>query len=78
MSRTVAVIGEDYGGSTVARAPDAEAGVILIDPQDAFVNSTGSPRAVRHARRRHAAKLDEPFPPPAPNGAGPAPEAYAR
>jgi apoptosis-inducing factor 2 len=46
MSRTVAVIGGGYGGSAVAKALDAEAEVVLIDPRDAFVNSAGSLRAL--------------------------------
>jgi NADH dehydrogenase FAD-containing subunit len=33
MSRTVAVIGGGYGGSTVAKALDSEADVVLIDPR---------------------------------------------
>ncbi len=46
MSRTVAVIGGGYGGSAVAKALDAEADVVLIDPRDAFVNAAGSLRAL--------------------------------
>jgi NADH dehydrogenase FAD-containing subunit len=46
MSRTVVVIGGGYGGSAVAKALDAEADVVLIDPRDAFVNSAGSLRAL--------------------------------
>ncbi|GAA2409233.1 NAD(P)/FAD-dependent oxidoreductase [Nonomuraea africana] len=46
MSRTVAVIGGGYGGSALAKALDAEADVILIDPRDAFINSAGSLRAL--------------------------------
>ncbi|GAA4054223.1 NAD(P)/FAD-dependent oxidoreductase [Actinomadura miaoliensis] len=46
MSRTVAVIGGGYGGSAVAKALDAEADVVLIDPRDAFVNAAGALRAL--------------------------------
>ncbi|WP_418955418.1 NAD(P)/FAD-dependent oxidoreductase [Streptomyces tritici] len=46
MSRTVAVIGGGYGGSSVAKALDTEAEVVLIDPRDAFVNAAGSLRAL--------------------------------
>jgi apoptosis-inducing factor 2 len=46
MSRTVVVIGGGYGGSTVAKALDAEADVVLVDPRDAFVHSAGSLRAL--------------------------------
>ncbi|MFB4270892.1 NAD(P)/FAD-dependent oxidoreductase [Nonomuraea sp. GTA35] len=46
MSRTVVVIGGGYGGSAVAKALDAEADVVLIDPRDAFINSAGSLRAL--------------------------------
>jgi NADH dehydrogenase FAD-containing subunit len=45
-SRTVAVVGGGYGGSAVAKALDAEADVVLIDPRDAFVNAAGSLRAL--------------------------------
>src|SRR5689334_19091676 len=46
MSRTVAVIGGGYGGSAVAKALDADADVVLIDPREAFVNAAGSLRSV--------------------------------
>jgi NADH dehydrogenase FAD-containing subunit len=46
MSRVVAVIGGGYGGAAVAKALDAEADVVLIEPRDAFVNSAGSLRAL--------------------------------
>jgi NADH dehydrogenase FAD-containing subunit len=46
MSRTVVVIGGGYGGSAVAKALDAEADVVLVDPRDAFVHSAGSLRAL--------------------------------
>ncbi|MFI0371837.1 NAD(P)/FAD-dependent oxidoreductase [Actinomadura sp. 1N219] len=46
MSRTVAVIGGGYGGAAVAKALDAEADVVLIEPRDAFVNAAGSLRAL--------------------------------
>ncbi|MFC5661982.1 NAD(P)/FAD-dependent oxidoreductase [Kitasatospora misakiensis] len=46
MSRTVVVVGGGYGGAAVAKALDAEADVVLIDPRDAFVNSAGSLRAL--------------------------------
>ncbi|MEU0572164.1 FAD-dependent oxidoreductase [Nonomuraea sp. NPDC005983] len=46
MSRTVVVIGGGYGGSAVAKALDADADVVLIDPRDAFINSAGSLRAL--------------------------------
>ncbi|WP_182898098.1 NAD(P)/FAD-dependent oxidoreductase [Microbispora sp. H10830] len=46
MSRTVVVVGGGYGGSALAKALDAEADVVLIDPRDAFVNTAGSLRAL--------------------------------
>ncbi|TYB44847.1 NAD(P)/FAD-dependent oxidoreductase [Actinomadura chibensis] len=46
MSRTVAVIGGGYGGASVAKALDAEADVVLIEPRDAFVNAAGTLRAL--------------------------------
>jgi NADH dehydrogenase FAD-containing subunit len=46
MSRTVVVIGGGYGGSAIAKALDAEADVVLVDPRDAFVHSAGSLRAL--------------------------------
>lgn len=46
MSRTVVVIGGGYGGAAVAKALEAEADVVLIDPRDAFVNAAGSLRAL--------------------------------
>lgn len=46
MSRTVVVIGGGYGGSAVAKALDATADVVLVDPRDAFVNSAGSLRGL--------------------------------
>ncbi|TDD79101.1 FAD-dependent oxidoreductase [Actinomadura darangshiensis] len=46
MARTVAVIGGGYGGAAVAKALDAEADVVLIDPRDAFVNASGALRAL--------------------------------
>ncbi|NRQ37336.1 FAD-dependent oxidoreductase [Nonomuraea sp. NN258] len=46
MGATVVVVGGGYGGSTVAKALDAEADVVLIDPREAFVNTAGSLRAL--------------------------------
>ncbi|MEU5779696.1 NAD(P)/FAD-dependent oxidoreductase [Micromonospora lupini] len=46
MSRTVVVVGGGYGGTAVAKALEAEADVVLIDPRDAFVNVAGSLRAL--------------------------------
>ncbi|MET8039502.1 FAD-dependent oxidoreductase [Micromonospora sp. NPDC005215] len=46
MSRTVAIVGGGYGGTAVAKALEAEADVVLIDPRDAFVNVAGSLRAL--------------------------------
>ncbi|MEV0096867.1 FAD-dependent oxidoreductase [Streptomyces sp. NPDC050738] len=46
MTRTVAVIGGGYGGAAVAKALEAEADVVLIDPRDAFVNAAASLRAL--------------------------------
>jgi NADH dehydrogenase FAD-containing subunit len=46
MNRTVVVVGGGYGGSAVAKALDAEADVVLVDPRDAFVHSAGSLRAL--------------------------------
>jgi NADH dehydrogenase FAD-containing subunit len=46
MRNTVAVIGGGYGGSAVAKVLDLEADVVLIDPQDAFINSAATLRAL--------------------------------
>ncbi|WP_374215975.1 NAD(P)/FAD-dependent oxidoreductase [Frankia sp. AiPs1] len=46
MGRTVVVVGGGYGGAAVAKALEAEADVVLIDPRDAFVNAAGSLRAL--------------------------------
>jgi len=46
MTRTVAIIGGGYGGAAAAKALDAEADVVLIEPRDAFVNAAGSLRAL--------------------------------
>jgi NADH dehydrogenase FAD-containing subunit len=46
MGRTVAVIGGGYGGAAVAKALDADADVVLIEPKDAFVHAAGSLRAL--------------------------------
>ncbi|GAA4553103.1 NAD(P)/FAD-dependent oxidoreductase [Amycolatopsis samaneae] len=46
MSRTVVVIGGGYGGSAVAKALDADADVVLVEPRDAFVNAAASLRAL--------------------------------
>src|SRR4051794_40013945 len=46
MSRTVAVVGGDYGGAAVAKALDAETDVVLVEPRDAFVQAAGSLRAL--------------------------------
>ncbi|MFD0900262.1 FAD-dependent oxidoreductase [Actinomadura sediminis] len=46
MSRTVAVVGGGYGGAAVAKALDADADVVLIEPRDAFVHAAGSLRAL--------------------------------
>jgi len=46
MSHTVAVVGGGYGGAAVAKALEAEADVVLIDPRDAFVNASASLRAL--------------------------------
>ncbi|MEU3609737.1 FAD-dependent oxidoreductase [Streptomyces sp. NPDC035033] len=50
MNAIVTVIGGGYGGSTLAKAleADAEAGVevVLVDPKDAFVHAAGSLRAL--------------------------------
>ncbi|PSL48658.1 NADH dehydrogenase FAD-containing subunit [Saccharothrix carnea] len=59
MSRTVAIIGGGYGGAAVAKALEAEADVVLIDPRDAFVNAAGSLRAV--TRPEWAANVFFPF-----------------
>ncbi|MFJ8083586.1 NAD(P)/FAD-dependent oxidoreductase [Streptomyces sp. NPDC096205] len=44
--RTVVVIGGGYGGATAAKALDAEADVVLIEPKDAFEHAAGSLRAL--------------------------------
>ncbi|MGW4380011.1 NAD(P)/FAD-dependent oxidoreductase [Kitasatospora sp. NPDC004531] len=59
MSRTVVVIGGGYGGASVARALQAEAEVVLVDPRDAFVNVAGSLRAL--ARPDWAGNLFFPY-----------------
>ncbi|KQC37773.1 NAD(P)/FAD-dependent oxidoreductase [Frankia sp. ACN1ag] len=46
MGRTVVIVGGGYGGAAVAKALEAEADVVLIDPRDAFVNAAGSLRAL--------------------------------
>ncbi|MFI0937916.1 FAD-dependent oxidoreductase [Streptomyces sp. NPDC021020] len=48
MSSTVVVVGGGYGGSSVAKALDAEDGVdvVLVEPKDAFVHAAGSLRAL--------------------------------
>ncbi|MEO6085239.1 MAG: FAD-dependent oxidoreductase [Umezawaea sp.] len=46
MSRTVVVVSGGYGGASVAKALEAEADVVLVDPRDAFVNAAGSLRSV--------------------------------
>ncbi|WP_188190355.1 NAD(P)/FAD-dependent oxidoreductase [Nonomuraea sp. SYSU D8015] len=46
MSSTVAIIGGGYGGSALAKALDADAHVILIDPREAFINSAASLRTL--------------------------------
>ncbi|WP_143220782.1 NAD(P)/FAD-dependent oxidoreductase [Actinomadura sp. CNU-125] len=46
MGRTVAVVGGGYGGSAVAKALDADADVVLIEPRDAFVHAAGALRAL--------------------------------
>jgi NADH dehydrogenase FAD-containing subunit len=46
MSSTVVVVGGGYGGAAVAKALDAVADVVLVDPRDAFVNAAASLRAV--------------------------------
>jgi NADH dehydrogenase FAD-containing subunit len=44
--RTVVVIGGGYGGATAAKALDADADVVLIEPKDAFEHAAGSLRAL--------------------------------
>ncbi|MER5318218.1 hypothetical protein [Streptosporangium roseum] len=79
MSRTVGAVGGGYGGSAAAEALDPEAGVVLIDPRDAFADSAGSLRALATTLDEGTpARLDEPLPPPAPDGTEPAPDAHAR
>jgi NADH dehydrogenase FAD-containing subunit len=46
LTRTVVVVGGGYGGSLVAKALDPVADVVLVDPRDAFVNASGSLRAL--------------------------------
>jgi apoptosis-inducing factor 2 len=45
MSRVV-VVGGGYGGAAVAKALDADADVVLVEPKDAFVHAAGSLRAL--------------------------------
>lgn len=58
MSRVV-VVGGGYGGWALAKALDAEAEIVLIDPRDAFVNAAGSLRAL--TRPDWAATMFFPF-----------------
>lgn len=44
--QTVVVIGGGYGGAAVAKALDAVADVVLVEPKDAFVHAAGSLRAL--------------------------------
>ncbi|NUU25691.1 MAG: FAD-dependent oxidoreductase [Streptomycetaceae bacterium] len=44
--RTVVVVGGGYGGAAVAKALDADADVVLIEPKDAFVHAAGALRAL--------------------------------
>ncbi|QFG23328.1 NAD(P)/FAD-dependent oxidoreductase [Actinomadura sp. WMMB 499] len=46
MERTVAVVGGGYGGAAAAKALDADADVVLIEPRDAFVQAAGALRAL--------------------------------
>ncbi|RFU38357.1 FAD-dependent oxidoreductase [Actinomadura logoneensis] len=46
MDETVVVVGGGYGGAAVAKALDAHADVVLVEPRDAFVHSAGSLRAL--------------------------------
>ncbi|WP_435283506.1 hypothetical protein [Streptomyces koelreuteriae] len=46
MSPTVAIIGGGYGGSAVAKALDAVADVVLVEPKEAFFHTIGALRAV--------------------------------
>lgn len=55
MSRTVVVVGGGYGGAAVAKALDADADVVLVDPRDAFVNAAGSLRALTQPDWAHNA-----------------------
>ncbi len=59
MSRTVVVIGGGYGGSAVAKALDATADVVLVDPRDAFVHAAGALRAL--ARPEWAGNIFFPY-----------------
>ena len=43
---TVVVIGGGYGGVNVAKALDADAEVVLVEPKDAFVHNIGALRAL--------------------------------
>lgn len=42
----IVIVGGGYGGNMVAKALDAEADVVLIDPREAFVNASASLRAL--------------------------------
>ncbi|MEV0175782.1 FAD-dependent oxidoreductase [Streptomyces sp. NPDC050803] len=44
--RTVVIVGGGYGGSAAAKALDAEADVVLVEPKDAFEHAAGSLRAL--------------------------------
>lgn len=46
MSTRVVVVGGGYGGVAVAKALDAWADVVLVEPKDAFVHNVGALRAV--------------------------------
>jgi NADH dehydrogenase FAD-containing subunit len=43
---TVVVVGGGYGGVNVAKALDADANVVLVEPKDAFVHNIGALRAL--------------------------------
>lgn len=45
MSPTVVIIGGGYGGSATAKALDAVADVVLVEPKDAFFHTVGALRA---------------------------------
>ncbi|MFC8943529.1 NAD(P)/FAD-dependent oxidoreductase, partial [Streptomyces griseoincarnatus] len=58
MSTTVVVVGGGYAGTLIAKALDGDADVTLVDPRDAFVNFSGSLRALARPDWAHHTFFD--------------------